>query len=175
MCCCTTCSSHLTNCPLCRKRIEQAVKTFRHWVNAVQIEGQRFLPVQWLCHLELRSSLSRLQLWRPEPIFNAHDLESLCVRAQFEVLCNCKLEYQGNPSCKSARFIATNSHVRRTWSWIPCFVALKALSHLPPESWCSVSVKVALCRGVCQLQNHASPECVISQCTWYSKRCNNSN
>ncbi|XP_030514915.1 E3 ubiquitin-protein ligase SP1 isoform X7 [Rhodamnia argentea] len=30
MCCCTTCSSHLTNCPLCRRRIEQAVKTFRH-------------------------------------------------------------------------------------------------------------------------------------------------
>ncbi|KAK4762755.1 hypothetical protein SAY87_013402 [Trapa incisa] len=30
MCCCTTCSVHLTNCPLCRKRIEQAVKTFRH-------------------------------------------------------------------------------------------------------------------------------------------------
>lgn len=30
MCCCTACSSHLTNCPLCRKRIEQAVKTFRH-------------------------------------------------------------------------------------------------------------------------------------------------
>ncbi|OWM77935.1 E3 ubiquitin-protein ligase SP1 [Punica granatum] len=30
MCCCMACSSHLTNCPLCRKRIEQAVKTFRH-------------------------------------------------------------------------------------------------------------------------------------------------
>lgn len=30
MCCCTTCSSHLTNCPLCRRRIEQSVKTFRH-------------------------------------------------------------------------------------------------------------------------------------------------
>ncbi|KAH0465667.1 hypothetical protein IEQ34_005770 [Dendrobium chrysotoxum] len=30
MCCCTNCSSHLTNCPLCRRRIEQAVKTFRH-------------------------------------------------------------------------------------------------------------------------------------------------
>ncbi|KAI3863814.1 hypothetical protein MKW98_031406 [Papaver atlanticum] len=30
MCCCTTCSSHLTNCPLCRRRIEQVVKTFRH-------------------------------------------------------------------------------------------------------------------------------------------------
>lgn len=30
MCCCTTCCSHLTNCPLCRRRIEQVVKTFRH-------------------------------------------------------------------------------------------------------------------------------------------------
>lgn len=30
MCCCTACSSHLTNCPLCRRRIEQVVKTFRH-------------------------------------------------------------------------------------------------------------------------------------------------
>ncbi|XP_050238856.1 E3 ubiquitin-protein ligase SP1 isoform X2 [Mercurialis annua] len=30
MCCCTTCSSHLSNCPLCRRRIEQVVKTFRH-------------------------------------------------------------------------------------------------------------------------------------------------
>ncbi|XP_024167735.1 E3 ubiquitin-protein ligase SP1 isoform X3 [Rosa chinensis] len=30
MCCCTTCSLHLTNCPLCRRRIEQVVKTFRH-------------------------------------------------------------------------------------------------------------------------------------------------
>ncbi|CAL9774149.1 unnamed protein product [Musa acuminata subsp. burmannicoides] len=30
MCCCTTCSSHLTSCPLCRKRIDQVVKTFRH-------------------------------------------------------------------------------------------------------------------------------------------------
>lgn len=30
MCCCITCSSHLTNCPLCRQRINQVVKTFRH-------------------------------------------------------------------------------------------------------------------------------------------------
>ncbi|KAL3517538.1 hypothetical protein ACH5RR_020127 [Cinchona calisaya] len=30
MCCCMTCSSHLTNCPLCRRRIDQVVKTFRH-------------------------------------------------------------------------------------------------------------------------------------------------
>lgn len=30
MCCCTSCSSHLTNCPLCRKRIDQVVRTFRH-------------------------------------------------------------------------------------------------------------------------------------------------
>ncbi|KAK3415729.1 E3 ubiquitin-protein ligase SP1 [Eucalyptus grandis] len=30
MCCCTTCSLQLTNCPLCRRQIEQAVKTFRH-------------------------------------------------------------------------------------------------------------------------------------------------
>ncbi|XP_072960195.1 E3 ubiquitin-protein ligase SP1-like [Typha angustifolia] len=30
MCCCTTCSSHLTQCPLCRRRIDQVVKTFRH-------------------------------------------------------------------------------------------------------------------------------------------------
>lgn len=30
MCSCTSCSSHLTNCPLCRGRIEQIVRTFRH-------------------------------------------------------------------------------------------------------------------------------------------------
>ncbi|ONK61664.1 uncharacterized protein A4U43_C08F32300 [Asparagus officinalis] len=30
MCCCTSCSSHLTNCPLCRRRIDQVVRTFRH-------------------------------------------------------------------------------------------------------------------------------------------------
>ncbi|XP_074574765.1 E3 ubiquitin-protein ligase SP1 [Curcuma longa] len=30
MCCCITCSMHLTSCPLCRKRIDQAIKTFRH-------------------------------------------------------------------------------------------------------------------------------------------------
>lgn len=30
MCCCTACSSHLTNCPLCRRRIDQVVRTFRH-------------------------------------------------------------------------------------------------------------------------------------------------
>ncbi|WCJ21485.1 E3 Ubiquitin ligase family protein [Euphorbia peplus] len=30
MCCCITCSSHLTTCPLCRRRIDQVVKTFRH-------------------------------------------------------------------------------------------------------------------------------------------------
>lgn len=30
MCCCTTCSSPLTNCPLCRKRIEKVVKVYRH-------------------------------------------------------------------------------------------------------------------------------------------------
>ncbi|KAJ3683855.1 hypothetical protein LUZ60_014082 [Juncus effusus] len=30
MCCCTGCSSHLTNCPLCRRRIDQVVKTYRH-------------------------------------------------------------------------------------------------------------------------------------------------
>ncbi|KAI5680334.1 hypothetical protein M9H77_01561 [Catharanthus roseus] len=30
MCCCMACSSHLTNCPLCRRRIDQVVKTFRH-------------------------------------------------------------------------------------------------------------------------------------------------
>ncbi|KAK9281011.1 hypothetical protein L1049_003903 [Liquidambar formosana] len=30
MCCCTTCSSHLTSCPLCRRRIDQIVRTFRH-------------------------------------------------------------------------------------------------------------------------------------------------
>nr|GMD66812.1 E3 ubiquitin-protein ligase SP1 [Ipomoea batatas] len=30
MCCCMACSSHLTNCPLCRRRIEQVVRTFRH-------------------------------------------------------------------------------------------------------------------------------------------------
>jgi len=30
MCCCTLCSSHLTLCPLCRRRIEQVVRAFRH-------------------------------------------------------------------------------------------------------------------------------------------------
>ncbi|XP_061962327.1 E3 ubiquitin-protein ligase SP1 [Populus nigra] len=30
MCCCTTCCLQLSNCPLCRRRIEQVVKTFRH-------------------------------------------------------------------------------------------------------------------------------------------------
>ncbi|XP_074312177.1 E3 ubiquitin-protein ligase SP1 isoform X2 [Silene latifolia] len=30
MCCCTACSSHLSNCPLCRRRIDQVVRTFRH-------------------------------------------------------------------------------------------------------------------------------------------------
>nr|XP_043635843.1 E3 ubiquitin-protein ligase SP1 isoform X2 [Erigeron canadensis] len=30
MCCCVTCSSQLTSCPLCRSRIGQVVKTFRH-------------------------------------------------------------------------------------------------------------------------------------------------
>ncbi|XP_072976143.1 E3 ubiquitin-protein ligase SP1-like [Typha angustifolia] len=30
MCCCMTCSSHLSSCPLCRRRIDQVVKTFRH-------------------------------------------------------------------------------------------------------------------------------------------------
>ncbi|KAJ8453239.1 hypothetical protein Cgig2_008123 [Carnegiea gigantea] len=30
MCCCTSCSSHLTNCPLCRRRIDQVVRTYRH-------------------------------------------------------------------------------------------------------------------------------------------------
>ncbi|KAK9756102.1 hypothetical protein RND81_01G073400 [Saponaria officinalis] len=30
MCCCTACSAQLSNCPLCRRRIEQVVRTFRH-------------------------------------------------------------------------------------------------------------------------------------------------
>jgi len=30
MCCCTSCSSHLSDCPLCRRRIEQVVRTYRH-------------------------------------------------------------------------------------------------------------------------------------------------
>ncbi|KAK6937484.1 E3 Ubiquitin ligase MUL1-like [Dillenia turbinata] len=30
MCSCMTCSAHLSNCPLCRRRIEQVVRTFRH-------------------------------------------------------------------------------------------------------------------------------------------------
>ncbi|XXG54390.1 hypothetical protein AAC387_Pa03g2285 [Persea americana] len=30
MCSCTSCSSQLSNCPLCRRRIEQVVRTFRH-------------------------------------------------------------------------------------------------------------------------------------------------
>ena len=35
MCCCTACSSHLTNCPLCRRQIEKVVKTFGHWVLSI--------------------------------------------------------------------------------------------------------------------------------------------
>ncbi|GAB2281286.1 Subtilisin-like protease 1, variant 2 [Dionaea muscipula] len=30
MCCCISCCSHLASCPLCRRHIEQVVKTFRH-------------------------------------------------------------------------------------------------------------------------------------------------
>ncbi|KAG9157005.1 hypothetical protein Leryth_009042 [Lithospermum erythrorhizon] len=30
MCCCMGCSSHLTNCPLCRRRVDLVVRTFRH-------------------------------------------------------------------------------------------------------------------------------------------------
>ncbi|XP_024403393.1 E3 ubiquitin-protein ligase SP1 [Physcomitrium patens] len=30
MCCCTSCSSQLSLCPLCRRHIDQVVKTFRH-------------------------------------------------------------------------------------------------------------------------------------------------
>ncbi|GAB4829772.1 Subtilisin-like protease 1 [Ancistrocladus abbreviatus] len=30
MCCCTSCCSHLTICPLCRRQIDKVVKTFRH-------------------------------------------------------------------------------------------------------------------------------------------------
>lgn len=30
MCCCLECSSHLTQCPLCRRRIEKVVRAFRH-------------------------------------------------------------------------------------------------------------------------------------------------
>ncbi|KAM0954257.1 putative transcription factor C2H2 family [Dioscorea sansibarensis] len=30
MCCCTNCSSRLTNCPLCRRWITQAIKAYRH-------------------------------------------------------------------------------------------------------------------------------------------------
>lgn len=30
MCCCMTCSSHLTSCPLCRRRFDQVVRTYRH-------------------------------------------------------------------------------------------------------------------------------------------------
>ncbi|KAJ4755306.1 E3 Ubiquitin ligase family protein [Rhynchospora pubera] len=30
MCCCIACSSQLSSCPLCRRRIDQVVKTFRH-------------------------------------------------------------------------------------------------------------------------------------------------
>ncbi|KAL8151417.1 hypothetical protein V2J09_021225 [Rumex salicifolius] len=30
MCSCTTCSPHLTSCPLCRRRIDQVVRTYRH-------------------------------------------------------------------------------------------------------------------------------------------------
>ncbi|CAM6101627.1 unnamed protein product [Calypogeia fissa] len=30
MCCCTSCSAQLSSCPLCRRRIDQVVKTYRH-------------------------------------------------------------------------------------------------------------------------------------------------
>lgn len=30
MCCCTSCSSRLSECPLCRRHIEQVVRTYRH-------------------------------------------------------------------------------------------------------------------------------------------------
>lgn len=30
MCCCTSCTPQLTSCPLCRRRIDQVVRTFRH-------------------------------------------------------------------------------------------------------------------------------------------------
>ncbi|XP_047334937.1 E3 ubiquitin-protein ligase SP1 isoform X2 [Impatiens glandulifera] len=30
MCCCVSCSTHLTTCPLCRRRIDQTVRAFRH-------------------------------------------------------------------------------------------------------------------------------------------------
>lgn len=30
MCCCTSCSSQLTSCPLCRRHVDQVVKTYRH-------------------------------------------------------------------------------------------------------------------------------------------------
>jgi E3 ubiquitin-protein ligase MUL1 len=30
MCCCMSCSSQLTNCPLCRRHIDQVVRTYRH-------------------------------------------------------------------------------------------------------------------------------------------------
>lgn len=30
MCCCTSCASHLSSCPLCRRRIDQMVRAYRH-------------------------------------------------------------------------------------------------------------------------------------------------
>jgi len=47
MCCCMACSSHLTNCPLCRRRIDQAVRTFRHWQLCMM------LKLAWDHHVEL--------------------------------------------------------------------------------------------------------------------------
>lgn len=50
MCCCITCSSHLTNCPLCRRRIEQVVKTFRHWCKGLHGVKTAFsLHYSFLC------------------------------------------------------------------------------------------------------------------------------
>lgn len=46
MCCCTACSSHLTSCPLCRRRIDQVVKTYRHWANSTQ-DSEAFSTRVW--------------------------------------------------------------------------------------------------------------------------------
>jgi hypothetical protein len=45
MCCCMTCSSHVTNCPLCRRRIDQAVRTFRHWLHYVMQNPAHTTPL----------------------------------------------------------------------------------------------------------------------------------
>lgn len=55
MCCCMNCSSHLTNCPLCRRRIDQAVRTFRHWQHFDAKSGTASFRSTWFLECGLLS------------------------------------------------------------------------------------------------------------------------